>query len=112
MYVHKRGSSFQQTMTIPAEFPDGYFVGWTAASKIKTLQGMDEEGTMQPAVEVASLAVEWADPATTRELTLTGLDTSTWPLVLVELDVKFTRTADSFKLSTTTVQFTVVPEIT
>ena len=101
MYVHKKGSSFQQTMSIPAAYADGYFVGWTVVSKVKKLDGTD----------VATLTTAWTVPATTRELTLTALDTSGWPLELVELDVKFTRTADNFKLATSTVQFTVVPGI-
>lgn len=99
---HKAGDSFERMLTIPAEFADGFFAGWTAKSEIR-----DQAGHL-----VASCDCDWLDPATTRHLSLTVMDTKAWKPGLVEIDVQFTRTADSKVMSTTTATFTVVKDVT
>jgi len=101
-YTHKRGAAFSHLLTIPAEFADGHFVGWTVDSDVRTAQG----------TKVADLVCEWVDPAATRYLRITCLDTTAWPLSTLYTDVRFIRTSDGFPLITTTAIFPVVAAIT
>ncbi len=99
---HKAGDSFERLLTIPPEFADGFFVGWTPKSEIR-----NEAGHL-----VAACQCQWLDPATTRHLSLSVLDTKGWKPGLVEIDVQFTRAADGKVMSTTTATFTVVKDVT
>ena len=40
------------------------------------------------------------------------IDTSAWTPGKAEFDVQFTRTSDSYKTSTATVEFTVIKDVT
>lgn len=99
---HKAGDSFERLLTIPPEFADGFFVGWTPKSEIR-----NESGHL-----VAACQCQWLDPATTRHLSLSVLDTKGWKPGLVEIDVQFTRASDGKVMSTTTATFTVVKDVT
>lgn len=100
---HKAGASYARLLTIPAEFADGYFVGWTPKSQIR-----NTDGTL-----VAECTCTWLDAATTRHLQLVVVDTSAWPVgALVQTDVEFTRISDGFVLPTTTATLRVVRKVT
>lgn len=99
---HKAGDSYSRLFTVPAEYADGHFVGWTVKSQIRS-----ESGAL-----VADVVCAWQDGATTRNLVLSVADTSAWKPGLVEIDVQFTRTADSFVMSTTTASFVVTKDVT
>lgn len=101
-YTHKRGDSFDLLVTIPAQFPDGYFVGHAVASQIRQPDG----------TKVADLDCAWVDALTTRALRLTCLVTTAWPIGPALFDVQFTRTADGFVLSSSTAQIIIVPDQT
>lgn len=101
-YTHKRGDSFDLLVTIPAQFPDGYFVGHTVASQIRQPDG----------TKVADLDCAWVDALTTRALRLTCLVTTAWPTGPALFDVQFTRTADGFVLSSSTAQIIIVQDQT
>ena len=102
MYVHKIGKSFQRDIAVPElDFPDGYFVGWTAECQIRLLDG----------TKLADVVCVWDDPVTTRNLTLTVVDTSTWTEGTAEIDVKLRR-ADGMTEITDTAQFVVQQAVT
>lgn len=97
----KQGDSFDQLVTIPADFADGHFVGWDVASQLKNSDGE----------VIADLDVSWADAATTRTLRLLKIDTKAWPLGQYEFDVQFTR-ADGYTVSTSTAKLKVTKDVT
>lgn len=97
----KQGDSFDQLVTIPADFADAHFVGWDVASQLK-----DSDGAV-----IADLDVSWADPATTRTLRLLKIDTKAWPLGQHEFDVQFTR-ADGYTVSTSTAKLKITKDVT
>jgi hypothetical protein len=100
---HKRGDTFDYSVTIPPTYPDGYFAGWAVACQIRD----PRTGTL-----VADIAASWVDPATTRDLRLLKVDTSEWPLALLETDVQFTSPMDGYRMSTTTAQVSIVRDVT
>lgn len=102
MANHKRGDSFHRLASIPDTFADGYFVGWSVTSQIRT----------KPGKLIADLACTWDDPTTTRTLSLKALDTTTWAVGPVEMDIQFVRAVDGFVLSTSTIAFEIVKDIT
>lgn len=97
----KQGDSFDQLVTIPADFADGHFVGWAVASQLKNAEG----------AVIANLDVSWADAATTRTLRLLKIDTKAWPLGSYEFDVQFTR-ADGYTVSTSTAKLKITKDVT
>lgn len=99
---HKRGDTFEQIVTIPADLSDGHFVGWTPKCEIR--------GSDDTLIEEA--VCTWVDALTTRELKLRVSDTSAWPLAGLLFDVQFTRTGDGFVLSTETARILVEIDIT
>lgn len=101
-YDHKRGDTFTRLLQVPAEFADGFFVGWVPRCQVRTAAG----------ALVAEVVPEWLDAAATRNLKLRVADTTGWPLGAMELDVQFTRTADGEVMSTTTASFTVGKDVT
>lgn len=104
MFTHKQGTSFQQTLFIPASYADGFFENWQVQSRFLR---------QDTGVELSVATCDWVNPTTTRELVITVLDTATWPVgQTVIFDVVFTRTADNFKISTTTAEFKVVERVT
>lgn len=119
MTTHKRGDTFDRIVTLPAfdaetntGFEDGYFAsGWTLAAQVRTHQPAAPNrpplGTL-----VADLQVSWLDAVTTRNLRLLAIDTNAWPIGACEVDVQFTRTSDSYVISTSTAVFEVVRDTT
>jgi hypothetical protein len=100
---HKRGDSWQQVVTIPTAIADGFFVGWTPACQVRKLS----DNTL-----VSGATCVWVNALTTRELTVTVLDTSAWPEEHLEFDIEFTRTSDGFVMSTETARIAVRKDIT
>lgn len=100
-FSHKRGASFHALVQIPMAFADGHFAGLALESQVRT----------ESDVLLASLAVEWADPATTRVLVLKCLDTTTWAIGPAYVDVKLTD-PNGFVMPTSTAVFYVVKDIT
>jgi hypothetical protein len=98
---HKRGDSFELIATLPEQFPDGHFSGWSVASQVRRSSGE----------LVADLETDWVDAATTRHIHLQRLDTTTWPVSTVYMDVQFTR-QDGYTLSTSTVNILVEKDVT
>lgn len=94
---HIRGASFTRLLPIPGQFGDGYFVGWVPACEIREPGGK----------RVATPVCEWLNAVTTRDLKVRVADTTNWPAGELEIDIKFTRTADSEVIKTTTAVFTV-----
>lgn len=99
---HKRGDSFDYGFLIPSTYADGYFAGWTVAAQVR-----DATGKL-----VADLQATWDDPVTTRAVRLLKINTKTWPLGDLAFDVQFTRPADGYSISTATVEFTVIKDVT
>lgn len=103
MISHKRGDSFDIVASIPGDFADAYFVGWDVSSQIR-----DMFGTVQ-----ANLACNWLDPATTRNLSLQALDTSSWAVGSYMMDVKFSRPGSPpYVVRTDTIELHVMREVT
>ncbi|GAD20969.1 hypothetical protein [Acidovorax sp. MR-S7] len=73
-----RSATFDLLARIPDRFTDGQFAGWEPASELRNAK--DEL--------IATLDVEWVDPATTRMLRLRMLDTSGWPLGMASFDIR------------------------
>ena len=100
---HKRGDTFDRLLVLPAEFVDGYWLGWTVTAQLRTARGK----------LISDFVTSWANPAaTTRILRLFLDDTQDWPLGDQEFDVQFVRDSDGFKRSTVTQIVTVVRDVT
>ena len=100
---HKRGDTFDQLLLVPEVFADGYWIGWSVTSQIRTARGK----------LIGDLVVSWADPAeTTRILRLFSDDTTRWPVGDLEVDVQFVRDSDGLKRSTETVVVSVLRDVT
>jgi hypothetical protein len=99
----KRGDTFDQVLIFPEEtFPDGYFLGWTVTSEVRTATGR----------LVGELTPTWVAPeANTRSLRLVEMDTTTWPIGTHELDVQFVSPT-GFVRSTETLLVDVLRDVT
>jgi len=93
----RQGDAFDYVGTIPASFADGYFAGWTVSANV-----YDSAGAL-----ITAVTATWNDPAVTRVLHLFVLDTTTWPLGVVTLDVRLVR-GDGYRKSWEKTQFKVV----
>lgn len=91
MISHIHGDTFDKVVTIPTGLADGYFAGWEVRSQIRELK----TGEL-----IEELVCAWADPVTTRTLSVRCLDTSAWPIGHAEFDIQFKRPSDGFTLST------------
>lgn len=100
---HKRGDSFDYLATIPESYPDGFFTGWEVKAQVRDARS----GAL-----VADLDVQWGDPQTTRHVKLLKIDTSSWSLGQMEFDIQFRRASDGYTLSSSTVNFQVVKDVT
>jgi hypothetical protein len=100
---HKRGDSLDYLAVIPPSFADGYFIGWTVASQVRSFQ-YD--------LLIATLTCTWVDPTLTRSLQVREIDTSDWKLGKALMDVQFIRTSDGYTISTDTVEIDIVRDIT
>lgn len=103
MLPHKRGDSFDRLANIPETFVDGYFIGWTVTSQVRTSQ----YGKL-----LANLDCSWVDSSTTRTLSVRSMNTSSWVVGTAEMDIQFVRDSDGYTISTSTVSFEVVKDIT
>lgn len=99
---HKVGDSFTRLFPIPASFGDGYFTGWEVASEIR-----GEQGEL-----IATVACEWLDVITTRNLKLRVIDTTGWKPGVAFIDIQFRRISDGEVMSTTTAEMQIVPDVT
>lgn len=98
----KRGDSLSFMGEIPADFADGFFSGWSMSSQIRKAQYY---------TFIDDLDVEWVDPDTTREFTLSKIDTTAWPIGPALIDVQFVRN-DGFTKSTDTIQISIIHDVT
>lgn len=103
MLIHKRGDTFDYTAVIPSSFADGYFVGWTVTSQVRT----DFQQNL-----LADIDCTWIDPVTTRTLSLKKMSTSNWTIGDADMDIQFVRNSDGYTLSTGTIAIQVVRDIT
>ena len=78
-----RGATLDIALRIPDGFADGYLSSWVPTSQIRTLSDQ----------LVATLDVQWVDPATARYLRLRCADTSDWPTDPAAFDVRLTSPA-------------------
>lgn len=100
---HKRSDSLDYLAVLPESFPDGYFVGWTITSQIRSARYY---------ALIADLSCAWVDPVTTRSINVRFTDTTTWPVGPAVLDVRFIRTSDGTTISTDTVDINIVHDVT
>lgn len=103
MQAQKRGDSFDRLTNIPDTFADGHFVGWTVTAQVRTAK----YGKL-----LADLVCAWADPVTTRILSVKCLDTTSWVVGPAEMDIQFVRNDDGYTISTATLQFDIVRDVT
>lgn len=99
---HIKGASWSRLLSIPSQFSDAFFVGWTVTSQIR-----DPSGKL-----IAEVQCEWLDAATTRDLLLSVNQTDSWPSGDLLIDIKFTRNSDGHVLKTTTARFLVGTGVT
>lgn len=91
------GASFDVLVRIPDRFADGHFAGWVPSSQVRS----DKDEL------IASLDVEWADPATARVLRLRKLDTSAWAICAARFDICL-QGPDGTRIYTTAQPFHIV----
>lgn len=103
MLPQKRGDSFDRLANIPDTFVDGYFVGWEVTAQVRTAKYEKL---------LADLECTWVDPVTTRILSVRALNTTTWEVGPAEMDIQFVRISDGYTISTSTIKFEVVRDIT
>lgn len=103
MLTVKRGDTFDQLVSLPDTFADGYFVDWTITSQIRTAKYSRL---------IAEFSPTWLDPVTTRVIKLFMLDTQSWPIDTLQIDIQFTRNSDSYIISTQTIDVIVIKDIT
>jgi hypothetical protein len=102
---HKRGDTFDRLLVMPAEFVDGYWLGWTVTAQLRTVRGK----------LISDFVTSWADPAATTRilrLFLADSETQAWPLGDQEFDAQFVRISDGWKRSTVTQIVTVLRDVT
>jgi len=98
----KRGDSLSYLGMIPATYVDGYFSDWVLSAMIRSFPYY---------TLIDNLIVEWVDPTTAREFTVTKIDTTAWPVGTAVMDIQLTR-PDGFVRSTDTVQIEIVHDVT
>lgn len=103
MIIHKRGDTLDLLAAIPDIYQDGHFVGWTVTAQVRT----DKYDYL-----LADITCTWADPALTRILHLTTNDTTGWDIGPAEMDIQFTRDSDGYTVSSSTIYFAIVEDVT
>lgn len=100
---HKRGATFDYIWQVPSSFEDGYFAAFTPTCQIRNSQGL-----------LAQVTATWIDSATTRTLHLfvPASQTVLWKVAKYQMDVDLTRTSDGYVYTTSTIEVTVVADIT
>lgn len=99
---HKRGDAYSRIVTIPSDFADGYFSGWTVKAQLK-----DSREKL-----IADFVCAWVDDVTTRHLRVSKFETQDWPVEALRWDIQFTRTSDGWIASTNTVVLHVLRDET
>lgn len=95
----KRGDTFRRLYRVDPDTEDGFFIGWTLRGEVRNQAGK----------VISEAEAYWGEPEEeTRFLIIECLDTSSWPLGRLEVDVRFTRTADGEKVSTDSILFNVI----
>ena len=98
MITLKQGITFDCVLVMPAIYPDGYFLGWTLQSQIRT--------TAQKLIQ--TLTATWIDPTTaTRNLRLFSNATTNWPVGIHDFDAKLTSSTGELVVVTETQQIEV-----
>lgn len=100
--THKRGDSFSRLIDLPAELPDGHFVGWAPSCQVR-----DGNNTL-----LSDLTCDWVDAETTRQLRVKTIVTTHWPVGQAEMDVQFVRSSDGWTVSTNTHKFSIIRDAT
>jgi len=98
----KRGDSLSELINLPATFGDGYFASWTLSSQIRTSRYL---------TFIADLSPEWLDPATTRTVRISHLDTTAWPVGDASIDIQLTSPL-GVVISTSTISVNIIQDIT
>lgn len=97
----KRGDSFQLTIQGKDANDDAQdMTGWSIASQVR-----QEDGTL-----VENLTHAWVEQSEGK-YTLTGADTSTWPLEVLRCDIQYTTNA-GIVMSTDTILVNMLEDIT
>lgn len=98
----KSGELFDQSLVIPADFADGFFLGSQLFGAVCDASG----------VKVADLACTWVDAVTTREIRML-CNTDAWPLGRLFSDVLIVRDAspgfEAIRKYTQTIRIRVSP---
>lgn len=79
----KRGQTFSFLMKIPDTIADGFLRSWLPRAQIRKARNTSADGL------IADVSCFWADPKTTRYLTLHHSLTAKWPIGEAEMDVVF-----------------------
>lgn len=82
--THKRGDGFDVALQLPANYWDGFFVGWALKAQVRSAAD----------ALVAELDCEWGDPLTTRVIRARKADTADWPIAPLYFDVQLSKTGE------------------
>lgn len=104
-FPFKRGSTFQLTLVVPAEYPNGHFTAYRLRSQLRRYRHTGQDGL------IATLICNWVDPIATRELAISANDTADWPLGPAELDVLLTA-PNGVRLHSGSVQLEIMRGVT
>ena len=103
--VFTRGQTFSFVMQLPDTIKNGFMRNYLPKAQIRKYKSNQANGL------IADLNCFWADPKTTKMLTLYHNLTDNWPVGLAELDVVF-EGADGTAIRSTTVVVQIVRGIT
>uniref|UniRef100_A0AB39ACL0 L-shaped tail-fiber protein n=1 Tax=Erwinia phage Fifi051 TaxID=3238787 RepID=A0AB39ACL0_9CAUD len=103
--VFAKGQTFSFLMKIPDSVEAGFFKGYLPKAQLRKYKSNQSNGL------IANLNCFWADPKTTKMLTLYDNATENWPVGLAELDVLF-QSAEGSLIRSTTVTVQIVRGIT
>jgi hypothetical protein len=101
----KRGQTFSFAMKIPDTIEDGFLRSWLPRAQLRKARNTSADGL------IAEVSCFWADPKTTRLLTLHHSLTAKWPIGEAELDVVFTS-AGGTQIRSRTIKFQIERGIT
>lgn len=101
-----RGTTFTCPVSIPESVPAGYFADWGIKAELRRKNNPDDIGL------ISTLAAQWIDPGTNRQLLLSFANTDGWPVCAAELDVLFTNTTTGEKLRTSKLELEITRGVT
>lgn len=99
---HKRGDTFDYVAILPASIPDGEFSAFTPTCQIRDMQDR----------LIANVETAWVDQVTARSVSLNVEETQSWSLGSAVMDIQFTRPSDDYIISTSTIQFQIIRDVT